>query len=74
MRTFSAFFTCTVLSCAGCQPNVVNPSIEEQCLVARESAAEAIHNINKSTCNTDCSKRQYDVVEAADNWAKKVCK
>jgi hypothetical protein len=73
MRTVSAIVFCVVLGCLGCQPS---PSLEEQCVRAKQAQADAFRTYEISDCRAGggCQTAQLEVVEAAQKWSAKVCK
>ena len=71
MRTSSVAVIGVVLACIGCQPR---PSLEEQCVRARESNANSMRVFHGPDCNQACQINQVEVMRAAEKWIEKVCK
>ncbi len=71
MRTSSAAVIGVVLACAGCQPS---PSLEEQCVRAKQAQADAFRIFHRSDCENTCLETQMEVINAAQKWGDKVCK
>jgi hypothetical protein len=71
MRTSSVAVIGVVLACVGCQPS---PSLEEQCVRAKQAQADAFRIFNRSDCEKVCLETQKEVIDAAYKWSEKVCK
>jgi hypothetical protein len=74
MRTLSVAVISVVLGCVGCQPNGESPSIEEQCVRAKESQANSMRMFDSKECSALCQRAHMDAHNAATKWAAKVCK
>ncbi len=70
MRTSSVAVIGVVLACVGCQPS---PSLEEQCVRAREAEANTMRIFSGPDCDNSCQIFQIEVKRAAEKWIEKVC-